>query len=329
MHSIESKALQLLKSQHNISPSIYARYIDDVIMGPFDKDFDFDVILRTFNGIDENIEFTLEVPKNLTLNFLDISITVKEGSMNYKWFEKEIHSGISLRSDSYVPNHIKNNYVNNSINYVKRRCSNEADCKVAFNKLETKLSKNGFSMKRKHKKSSKRCKEIRKNNTYLKLGFVNDKTDRDIRKLIKKYELPINLVSSPNKTLYNALKFKQKVEKHESCLVCESLPNKMKCTDRFLVYKFTCHHCKDFYIGQTSRPFKHRFNEHKRAVDKGNVDSSAMAEHCLKCRPKRLTDFDLEILDKCKDALDTRLTEARYIKQLIPKINRRKELTIF
>ena len=163
----------------------------------------------------------------------------------------------------------------------------------------------------------------------MKLGFINDKTNRIIRKLINKYKIPVNFISTPNKSLSNTLKYKQNMKKHKNCAVCDILPDKVKCTNRFLVYKFTCRYCKEFYIGQTSRPFKFRFNEHKRAVNNG-CDSSAIAEHCLKCISKQLTDdFDLDIIGMCKDAVDTRLTEARFIKRLIPKINRKKELTVF
>ena len=121
---------------------------------------------------------------------------------------------------------------------------------------------------------------------------------------------------------------KPKCNKHDSCEVCEFLPDNVKCNDRFLVYKFTCKHCNEFYIGQTSRIFKHRFYEHKRAVERCS-DTSAVADHCLKCKSKKIDDFCLDIIGKGKDALDTRLTEARLIKQLIPNINRKKELTVF
>ena len=102
------------------------------------------------------------------------------------------------------------------------------------------------------------------------------------------------------------------------------------CNDRFLVYKFNCKKCEEFYIGQTSRPFKYRFLEHKRAIEK-NRSSSALAEHRHRQGPgvSSILDFDLQILDQCRDALDNKLTEARFIKRLRPKINRKHELINF
>ena len=217
----------------------------------------------------------------------------------------------------------------NSIQYVKKRCNTEFGRIKSMEKLESKLQNNGFSTKNKRKHKSKRKrKEKNKNLAFFKLGFVNDKTDRKIRKLIHKYDLPVTFVSSSNQNLHQALKNKQEKKKHKNCFVCDLLPNKVKCTDRFLVYKFTCKCCQDFYIGQTSRPFKLRYNEHKRAVS-NSCDSSALSEHCKKCNCSQIDDFGLDIIGMCKDALNTRLTEARQIKQLNPKLNRKKEMTVF
>ena len=56
MHKIEVEALDHLKINHNIIPQLYARYIDDVIIGPFDHNSQcLQIILNTFNNIDDNI----------------------------------------------------------------------------------------------------------------------------------------------------------------------------------------------------------------------------------------------------------------------------------
>ena len=51
--------------------------MDDVIMGPFPKDDRiFSNILETFNSIKKDIQFTLDLPKDNFLNFLDLSIKI-------------------------------------------------------------------------------------------------------------------------------------------------------------------------------------------------------------------------------------------------------------
>ena len=89
-----------------------------------------------------------------------------------------------------------------------------------------------------------------------------------------------------------------------NCEICESLPDQYDCTDRFLVYQFTCKVCNEFYIGQTNRPFKQRFLEHKKAILK-RQKTSALAEHLHNGLPNSsIIDFKLDILARCRDALD-------------------------
>ena len=116
------------------------------------------------------------------------------------------------------------------------------------------------------------------------------------------------------------------------CDICNVLPPRFICSDRFLVYQFSCRHCNDFYVGQTNRPFKFRYCEHSRAIKKFDR-SSALTEHLQKHHAKlvnkSISDFKLQVIDKCADPVTTRVTEARYIRLLRPKINRKHELTEF
>ena len=105
MNYVESIALEKLKSVQ-ISPSIYKRFIDDVIMGPFPSNFPyFDKIAEVFNGVNQKIQFTLEIPKQ-ELNFLDLSIWERDHKIYYKHFTKPIASDNSLRKDSWIPRHV-------------------------------------------------------------------------------------------------------------------------------------------------------------------------------------------------------------------------------
>ena len=106
------------------------------------------------------------------------------------------------------------------------------------------------------------------------------------------------------------------------------MPDKLNCQDRFLVYKFTCTLCNGFYIGQTCRPFKLRFYEHKRSMSQNNL-TSALADHAKKVhstKPMNISFFDLQILSRCHTPPQTRLTEARLISSHRPDLNRKHEL---
>ena len=86
------------------------------------------------------------------------------------------------------------------------------------------------------------------------------------------------------------------------------------------------------FIGQSNRAFKHRFTEHSRSLNNRNSASSALTDHVLQKHPHMIlsiNDFDLMVIERCKDPLETRLAEARHMKRLTPQINRRCELTDF
>ena len=96
MSRIENEALERLEKSH-IKPKIYKRYLDDILLGPIKENL-ATVILDTFNSIQSEIQFTVEVPpKNEFLAFLDIAIRIKDNNIQYKWHVKPCHSDNSLR----------------------------------------------------------------------------------------------------------------------------------------------------------------------------------------------------------------------------------------
>ena len=123
----------------------YRRYIDDVILGPVKRSPMIGKILQIFNSVNEDIKFTLESPDvGKPLNFLDISIKIINFGIEYSWFTKPSHSNNSLRQDSWVPQHVKTNYVKNAIANVNQRCSKETLQHKCLQKLNERFHKNVF-----------------------------------------------------------------------------------------------------------------------------------------------------------------------------------------
>ena len=144
--------------------------------------------------------------------------------------------------------------------------------------------------------------------------------------MINKYKLPVTLISKPNKTTNQYLSRKIN-HKHSNCELCDTIECKYPCDVRFVVYEFKCKRCNKSYIGQTNRPFKIRYDEHKRSLALRNK-SSALAEHSKKDHSDSLTitDFTVSFLAKYKSPLETRLAEARFIRENRPELNRKHEL---
>ena len=332
MHRIESEALRILEEKHGICPRLYKRYIDDVIMGPFQKKYPhFDLIVSTFNSINENVQFTIDVPEDdQPLNFLDISITIVEDNVEFKWYSKNSHSNITLRKDSWLPQSVKSNFISNSIKQVKEKCSSTEEGTIAFQKLKDKLIRNGYKNKdiSGHNKSRRNTTSASvSDHVFLQMDFINDRCARKINKIMKKSDFPIKLTNIPANNLVGLFKENRK-KKHSNCEICDRLPDNYTCDDRFLVYKFTCSHCNEFYIGMSNRPFNRRYNEHRRSLEYRDC-KSALSVHAVRhndCTLMKVTDFMLDILSKNSSPLMTRLAEADFIGRLRPMINRKEEL---
>ena len=68
-----------------------------------------------------------------------------------------------------------------------------------------------------------------------------------------------------------------------------------------------CNRCNLQYIGETKRRLKDRFNEHRRAVDKTNINSkpTTVSEHCLSHSNHSHTDTQLIALEKFRSSRDS------------------------
>ena len=333
MYYIEQEALKILDKDHKISPQYYGRYIDDIIIGPLliNDPNSINKLLSVFNSVSQDIKFTLEVPKNRYLNFLDVSIGVGDTGLDYKWFVKSMRSNITLNKHSWVPHHVKSNYIKNSKTYVTERCSDQNKKDDAISKLNRRFKQNGFTNRDIAICTKNKNKNTDDNFVPCKLNFVSDRCNRKLNKLIQQCDLPIKLVSKPGPTLETVLSKKSKNTKHNDCHVCGILPANIICSDRFLVYKFSCNLCDAFYIGQTNRPISKRYNEHKRDLTNKNK-KNALYEHGSKVHnfsDITISHFDIDILDRSQNAVDCRLAEARLIKTLQPGINRKHELPNF
>ena len=332
LDKIEGEALRLLGEKQNVRPEMYVRYIDDILLGPFSRDTAlFDKILETFNSINSSIQFTLEVPKTSEpINFLDISIFIVENSIRHTWYSKNSHSEITLKPDTWLPKHVKFNFVKNSVRQVADRCSDTEMKSLALNKLNNRLSKNGFTSVNFEKilNSKRKPRPAKSDNViFLKTLFINDRFTKKVNNILKKYNFPVKVVSKPNSKLSHCFN-NRKIDKHDHCSLCDSLPNKYCCDVRYVVYKATCNLCNKFYIGETCRPLYLRLNEHRRCI-KNRDRNSALADHILNEHSGvNLTfdDFRLHIISKFSNPVETRIGEARSITTLKPEINRKEEM---
>ena len=341
MYSIEREALARL----NTSYDIFFRYIDDIIIGPINiSNNTTDIILETFNSINEHIQFTSEKPNNIGyLPFLDVSIKIYDtGFIEYTWYKKSIHSDNGLHMESCTPMSVKLNYLDNRIRNVERRCNTEnAKCSGHKN-LEAMVAKNGFNkcdlqLAYKRVEKSKRHQHLPKKafnsekHVIVKLPFTSESCLRKIKQHVSEQRLPFKIITTPGIRLSSLCTTKHNTPCEVGCEVCDMLPSCFNCKSKFVVYQFTCNLCGGMYIGKTAVFLINRYKQHKNSIASKN-ESSALSQHLIEKHANAvasISQFTLKVLRKYKDNIDVTIAESMYIQRLKPNINRKFELTMY
>lgn len=97
LQDIEQKAIEKILT----TLGFYYRYVDDIVSSA-PREFMND-ILNIFNSFHPRIQFTLELGNNDQLNFLDITIFITNGRIEFDWFHKPTFSGRYLNYYSHHP----------------------------------------------------------------------------------------------------------------------------------------------------------------------------------------------------------------------------------
>jgi len=86
----------------------------------------------------------------------------------------------------------------------------------------------------------------------------------------------------------------------------------------FLVYKFVCTNCQVSYIGETTRHFQTRIEEHMKKDKQSHIFKHLSSNpDCLnKCNSD-----SFQIIDKAKNKFDLKIKEALHINWDKPKLN--------
>jgi len=80
-----------LQTINNLSfvPIFYFRYVDDIALAA--PTFYLNNLLLTFNSFHPRLKFTMEIGGDV--NFLDLTLTKKDGRLIFNWYRKPTFSG--------------------------------------------------------------------------------------------------------------------------------------------------------------------------------------------------------------------------------------------
>ena len=102
---IELQHIEKIKQQFNLQ--YYGRYVDDIFIIYDNFIHNCSEIVKQFNTLHPNLEFTLERENNNTLNFLDLTITrvqkKKSTKFSYKIYRKPTTSKLAIDYNSIHP----------------------------------------------------------------------------------------------------------------------------------------------------------------------------------------------------------------------------------
>ena len=91
-------------------PKLYLRYVDDCL-AIFNDLKEVNEFFENLNSIDPDIKFTREDSANKALNFLDMTITLKDNQIETNWYIQPTNTGLYIHKLSFCPDNYKKNAI--------------------------------------------------------------------------------------------------------------------------------------------------------------------------------------------------------------------------
>ncbi|XP_068736550.1 uncharacterized protein [Montipora capricornis] len=267
-----------LEIQSSFNNSVHLkRYIDDMFIAWTNDNLTPDEMVTTANSVNTALKFTVEIPEDNCLPFLDTIVTLHphNGQFSTELYMKPIHSQCITPWDSHGPISQKRGIL---IGEIRRAVSRSTDPRSQQNSLRliTKLyTKNGYPrsfIKSTIKRTLRKCKsqpsEQEQGLVYIKMPFINEDLKRQTQAVLKRTGLDnirVHYINgSSSSKIFTPPKEKQCCP--DPCDTCGSSTRTNQCLTKNCVYKIKCSHCDTVYIGETSRTIGSRIKEHIRMV---------------------------------------------------------------
>ncbi|XP_029674258.1 uncharacterized protein LOC115242254 [Formica exsecta] len=318
LQDLESRMIETLP----FKMSFYIRYVDDVVLSVPSSMLQF--TLDAFNSVHPRLQFTLEESIDNRLNFLDVTLIVKDNTIEFDWYHKPSFSGRYLNFESQHPLCHKKGTIMGLVD----RAILLSHPRFQQKNLELVIKillENGYPLSLIFKVLYRRLKKIFFNKrTTITNECDSNGDDNDDRKMF--FSIPFiagvseqlkHVVRDQNVILsYTALnKLHSTIKVHKDPLQRQSRMN--------IVYKISCKDCDASYVGQTGRSLKTRINEHRNHITRNTSQLSVITDHRLMNH-----EFDwenVEILDE-ESILNKRLiSEMLFIRHQKNSLNRQTD----
>ena len=336
MDAVES--LMLATDTHQ--PAIYLRYIDDIFGIWTHGSKSLDDYLQFMNSFHPSLTFSIErsdlSPKN-QIPFLDTLLTVQpSGAYITELYIKPTAAPIILHFDSSHPMQTKRSIIHAQSLRAIRLGSDRAAQDRGLRKIEDIFFSNGYPSKLvRNIQNAIRFKNKDKNQThknsttFISLPYIDEALTRKINATVKRSDLNIRIAWKSGPTLANKLT-RSALEppacprgNRKSCSTCAN-GLEGRCHTKNVVYQIKCKICDGTYVGKTRRMVRSRFMEHLGDA-RNKRKGTDLGDHILQAHPDmqpQNDNFEICILQTCKDEANLKITESIEIRNRKPALNK-------
>ena len=281
----------------SLKPSIWLRYVDDTfILWPHQEDVQ--ILLDHVNSIWPSIQFTMEKEQDNKLPFLDVLVTCTEQGFRSSVYRKPTFTGQYLNFNSHHPYTVKKGIVRCLQHWAKTiSCDTDAYQEEMIS-LRHNLHRNNYPERitMASRNQDRRIEDNTRKLTMVCLPYVKELAKR-IQKICCPYDIRTAFTSGSTLQRY---------------LFWVKPPTEFSRTKNY-VYSIPCS-CGKIYKGETGRPLKVRLEEHQKAVVRGEIEKSGMADHIWQEKGNHLPLWDkVEIIYKAEHWRIRRLKKSAYM----------------
>ena len=239
MEDVEERAL----STFDTNLPFWKRYVDDTCTAvPADK---VESLLQHLNGVEEGIQFTVEVESNGQILFLDVLLNHEaDGSIRTNVYRKPTHTDRYLDFGSHHPISHKRSVISTLLSRADRISSTVTSKKSEEEHVTSALKHNGYPMALIHQEATRHHREpTPQKDTAWKSAVVIPYV-RGISEAVRRTlaQLRVQVCYRPHRTLKQLLSNPK-----------DTIPDLQKSG---AVYQISCASCSALYIGQSGRRLK-------------------------------------------------------------------------
>ena len=303
MEDVEERAL----ASYEIQLPFWKRYVDDICTAVPKQRVQH--LLQHLNGIEQSIQFTVELESEGCLPFLDVHMCHSpDGSISTSVHRKETHTDKYLAYSSHHPLSHKIAVIRTLCTRADTHSSTAVSVSQEVDHVVTALQANGYPKAMVHHYSTRSSSETRRPSPRWRsttvLPYVQGLSE-SLRRILSPLE--IRVCFRPHRTIRQLLSRPK-----------DLVPDLQRSG---VVYSIPCASCPAKYIGQTGRRLCQRLDEHKRAVKGADFNSSALAEHAWsKGHPVDWT--NTKVLSSCPEYHSRLVEEAIRIRTTDSVLNR-------